>query len=205
MEYSKAHGLPQPSSFISFALKTWLLKPQGECTEVWGLRWRFRHPPQNIHQVAPGSFRCQALFPFPCLSDQRGDLAALALCSPFGLFFSKKHLRLGLAPAGSGPGCSITTAVLKSSDGAVAKSPKKKCELMPKFDCKSVLLVLDMSSPNRPEVFLLQCHIFSHLFIMCIPKHTTVFQALCWALKTFIPNPHRDLSNQACFFPFLHQ
>lgn len=86
------------------------------------------------------------------------DLAALALYCPFGLFFCKKHLRLGLAPPGSSAGYPTARAALKASDGADAKSPEEKCELMLKSDSKSVLLTLDVTSLKDTEVVLLRCH-----------------------------------------------
>ena len=74
-------------------------------------------------------------------------MAILACYCPFGLLFSKNHLQLGLAPAGSDTGYSIIRTVLKSPDWTDAESSKeKKCELMIKLDFKSVLLVLDMTS-----------------------------------------------------------
>lgn len=169
-------GLPLSSAF---ALEMWFLKPQGEYMQVWGLRWLFRHPRTHTQS---GTWVLQlpsSLFPFPCLSDQRGHLAALALFCPFGLFFSKKHLLLGLASAGSDAGYSMMRAALKSSDWADAKSPvERKCELMLKFDLKSILPTWDMTSLKGTEVVLLQCY-FSFGYLLCTFQVTLLYSRHC--------------------------
>ena len=179
IDFSKAHGLPQSSSFTSLCSGNMATQAPGWVHESLRTQVASRHPRQHTHKRHLGPSVAELSFSFP-LFEWPEDLAALALCSLFGLFFGRKHLWLGLAPAGSDTGYSITRAVLKLSDWANAKSSKeKKYKLMLKFYFKSVPLVLDMTSLKGTEVILLQLSSFLLLFIMYLPNHSTIVHAQC--------------------------
>lgn len=84
----------------------------------------------------------------------------------------------------------------------MAKSSKERAsELILKLDFKSVLLVLDMISLKGTQLSFSMSS-FLLVFVVDIPNHTTISQAVCWALMDIILNPQGKHSSQACFFPF---
>lgn len=165
--------------------------------EVWGLRWLFRHPPQCTLSGTWVLLSPSSCLLFPVWVTREGTWQPLSSL-PFWIVLQQKHLWLDLTPAGSDTICFITRTVLKLPDSAEAKSSKdKKCESVLKF------LLLDMNSlkgtshPSSMSSFLL-------VFIIYIPNHTAVFQALCWALMDIIPNPQKTFT-LGMFLPILQK